>query len=155
NDLTTTGLTAYGVQLNFSGYTNLVTVGDKTDISPSVPFNPTFPLNLVGSGFARSDSIVLSSSPPAMADANGRVLLGTFRFTGLAPGLAFMVSSDAHTNGAADTLLASRVVIDSQIADRSALINVLSPGLAGDYNRDGVVDAGDYITWRRGMGTTF
>ncbi|MGL4514464.1 MAG: retropepsin-like aspartic protease [Lacipirellulaceae bacterium] len=29
------------------------------------------------------------------------------------------------------------------------------PGLAGDYNRDGVVNAGDYTVWRDGLGTTY
>ena len=27
--------------------------------------------------------------------------------------------------------------------------------LPGDYNGDGVVDAGDYIVWRNGLGTTY
>jgi serralysin len=27
--------------------------------------------------------------------------------------------------------------------------------LTGDYNRDGIVDAADYIVWRKGLGTTF
>ena len=30
-----------------------------------------------------------------------------------------------------------------------------SPLLPGDYNRDGVVDAADYVVWRKGMGTTY
>jgi hypothetical protein len=28
------------------------------------------------------------------------------------------------------------------------------PGLTGDYNNDGKVDAGDYVTWRKAQGTT-
>jgi hypothetical protein len=27
-----------------------------------------------------------------------------------------------------------------------------SPGLAGDYNEDGVVDAADYVLWRKNVG---
>ncbi len=28
-------------------------------------------------------------------------------------------------------------------------------GIAGDFNRDGIVDAADYVTWRKGLGTTY
>jgi hypothetical protein len=28
-------------------------------------------------------------------------------------------------------------------------------GLAGDFNNDGAVDAGDYVVWRKGLGTTY
>jgi hypothetical protein len=155
-DLSTTGLAAYGVRLNFGAYSSLVTVGAAGDISPALPFHPTFPLNVVGSGFAASDSIVPSNGA-AIADSNGRVLLATFRFTGLAPGLAAIVSADAHADPFADTLLAtsSGAVIDSQIANRAALITVLSPELPGDYNADGVVDGADYVVYRNGLGTTF
>jgi hypothetical protein len=31
----------------------------------------------------------------------------------------------------------------------------LVPGLAGDYNQDGAVDAADYVVWRKGLGTTY
>jgi hypothetical protein len=30
-----------------------------------------------------------------------------------------------------------------------------SPNLPGDHNLDGVVDAADYVLWRKGLGTTF
>src|SRR5262249_28456487 len=29
------------------------------------------------------------------------------------------------------------------------------PGLAGDFNSDGKVDAADYVAWRNGLGTTY
>ena len=31
----------------------------------------------------------------------------------------------------------------------------LIPGLAGDFNQDGAVDAADYAVWRKGLGTTY
>ena len=31
----------------------------------------------------------------------------------------------------------------------------LGPTLAGDFNEDGVVDAADYVVWRKGLGTTY
>jgi hypothetical protein len=32
---------------------------------------------------------------------------------------------------------------------------VISIGLAGDYNHSGIVDAGDYVVWRKGLGITY
>jgi hypothetical protein len=32
---------------------------------------------------------------------------------------------------------------------------VMAPGVAGDYNKDGVVDAADYVIWRNNLGTNF
>ncbi len=32
---------------------------------------------------------------------------------------------------------------------------ILSVDLVGDYNHDGVVDAADYVVWRKGLGTTY
>jgi hypothetical protein len=31
----------------------------------------------------------------------------------------------------------------------------LSPSLQGDYNGNGIVDAADYVVWRKGLGTTY
>ena len=35
------------------------------------------------------------------------------------------------------------------------LVAMPASGLAGDFNSDSVVDAGDYITWYKGLGTTY
>jgi hypothetical protein len=37
----------------------------------------------------------------------------------------------------------------------SVLLAVAMPGLPGDFNEDGQVDAADYIVWRIGLGTTY
>jgi hypothetical protein len=34
------------------------------------------------------------------------------------------------------------------------IVPAVAPG-PGDYNRDGVVDAADYVVWRKGFGTTY
>jgi hypothetical protein len=43
-----------------------------------------------------------------------------------------------------------------QLIDTGSMINlaVTVPGVAGDYNNDGSVDAGDYVVWRMNQGTT-
>jgi hypothetical protein len=43
------------------------------------------------------------------------------------------------------------------IADGTFLrgvVEYVSDGLTGDFNRDNIVDAADYVAWRKGMGTT-
>ncbi len=35
----------------------------------------------------------------------------------------------------------------------SVVLHVAAAGLAGDFNSDGKVDAGDYVTWRKNDGT--
>jgi fibronectin-binding autotransporter adhesin len=37
----------------------------------------------------------------------------------------------------------------------NGLLSVVSVGLPGDYNNNGVVDAADYVVWRKGLGTTY
>lgn len=37
----------------------------------------------------------------------------------------------------------------------AGLLSVVEPGLAGDYNHNGVVEAGDYVVWRKGLGTIY
>jgi hypothetical protein len=34
-------------------------------------------------------------------------------------------------------------------------LDLTATSLAGDYNQDGIVDAGDYVAWRSGLGTTY
>jgi hypothetical protein len=32
------------------------------------------------------------------------------------------------------------------------VLSVVGPGLAGDFNRDGAIDAADYVVWRKNIG---
>jgi hypothetical protein len=41
------------------------------------------------------------------------------------------------------------------VDDISAALVIASPSLSGDFNGDGVVDASDYVVWRKGMGTLY
>ena len=37
----------------------------------------------------------------------------------------------------------------------SGVLSVAVPGLSGDYNQNGTVDAADYVVWRNGLGTIY
>jgi hypothetical protein len=37
----------------------------------------------------------------------------------------------------------------------TGILSVASPGLPGDYNLNGIVDAADYAVWRKGLGITY
>lgn len=43
----------------------------------------------------------------------------------------------------------------SQLYTTGVLTVVAAPGLAGDFNGNGIVDAADYVAWRKGLGTTY
>jgi hypothetical protein len=54
-----------------------------------------------------------------------------------------------HFNGSNEADLRPRLVV------YSGDVNVIAPGLAGDFNDDGMVDAADFTVWRNNLGTTF
>jgi hypothetical protein len=37
----------------------------------------------------------------------------------------------------------------------TGVLAVVAPGLPGDFNDDNIVDAADYVVWRKGLGTTY
>ncbi len=41
------------------------------------------------------------------------------------------------------------------VGSTSVVLQAIVPGLPGDFNGDGSVDAADYVTWRKGLGTTY
>ena len=47
-----------------------------------------------------------------------------------------------------------RNAFDGTIAELEALLLGNDGGVPGDYNRDGTVDAADYVVWRKTMGQT-
>jgi hypothetical protein len=53
-----------------------------------------------------------------------------------------------HTNGSSNFDARPRLVV------LSADLGIVSPGLLGDFNDDGIVDAADYTVWRDNLGTT-
>ena len=48
-----------------------------------------------------------------------------------------------------------QMVLGYALATGEQGIVIVSPVVSGDYNGNGVVDAADYVVWRRGLGTTY
>jgi T5SS/PEP-CTERM-associated repeat protein/probable HAF family extracellular repeat protein len=67
-----------------------------------------------------------------------------------------IVSAGAGLSGAFATqdlpALGERLMWDIQYGADSITLTVVSIGLPGDYNQNGVVDAADYVVWRRSVG---
>ena len=51
--------------------------------------------------------------------------------------------------------LAGGLVWNTSQLYTTGVLSVASPGLPGDYNNNGIVDAADYVVWRKGLGTTY
>jgi hypothetical protein len=43
---------------------------------------------------------------------------------------------------------------DVQYNPNSVVLSIVSAGLVGDFNDDGIVNAGDYVVWRKNLNTT-
>jgi hypothetical protein len=127
---TDTGLTTSGLNSGGVGLTYNQAIASVTAITP----NPTFNNNsfFIGTGTSANPStlnvsqdvggIVAATSGP---DAN-RILLGTFRFTGVSAGTTLTLTVDPHS-GIDDNVLANGTVLDGLIANASAAITVTTP----------------------------
>jgi T5SS/PEP-CTERM-associated repeat protein len=79
---------------------------------------------------------------------------------GFAPaaGNSFDILDWGALNGTFDTIdlpaLAGGLTWDTSQLYASGVLAVAAPVLPGDYNDDGIVDAADYVVWRKNEGTT-
>lgn len=70
-------------------------------------------------------------------------------------GLPTNTAIDAASFGESSvTLLPTSGFITGSVLTSFSISAVEQPTTAGDYNNDGVVDAADYVVWRRNVGTT-
>jgi T5SS/PEP-CTERM-associated repeat protein len=76
-----------------------------------------------------------------------------------AAGDSFNILDWGSLTGTFDTLvlpeIASSLSWDTSQLYNTGVISVASVGLPGDYNHNGVVDAADYVVWRKGLGTIY
>ncbi len=71
-----------------------------------------------------------------------------------------LTSGDSFTILTAGNLINSGISLSGPLASAMSMSVVgnslvLTAGLSGDFNIDGKVDAADYVTWRKGLGTTY
>ncbi len=72
------------------------------------------------------------------------------------PGQQFTVLTAGSINNSGLALGGALASSFSLIVDStSVILQAIAPGLAGDYNHNGTVDAADYVVWRKGLGTTY
>jgi hypothetical protein len=83
-------------------------------------------------GFVTAAGINVISTPFRINRASD--FLGTRHFTGTMDEIA----------------LYDRVLSATEVGDHACSIEVLCGGTAGDYNNNGVVDAADFVLWRKG-----
>jgi hypothetical protein len=131
------GVASFGGNVHFGQLTNLEieiadtsqgTEYDTVDIAGTATLDGTLSVSLL-SGFMPSDGDVFD----ILTAAGG--ITGTFA-TEILPAL----SGNLFWNVVYGT--------------HSVALEVAAPGLAGDFNSDGSVDAADYVVWRNGLGTT-
>jgi hypothetical protein len=165
--LSSTGLQSGGVQLNYNTTyvgNSLITPNNNT-YSGSAPigFDPANNTAIIGNGsnglaIGQSALVVgqLGSESPVKAgsgspNTSNSILLGTFQFTGVSAGSSLTLTSAAFP-GSDVNVLADGTVIDSLIANSSAVITVTAvpePGtmILGGLLASGI--AGGYLRRRR------
>jgi hypothetical protein len=69
--------------------------------------------------------------------------------------LSLLVTAlDSETWGAANGFsLNMRFRSDDAILGQRPMLNIYYTPMSGDFNADGLIDAADYVSWRKGMGT--
>jgi autotransporter-associated beta strand protein len=94
-------------------------------------------LTLLGGGTANTADVGFISLAAGINEQVGSLVLGT---SPQLPGTYGATGSGAIN------------ILDEYFSG-GGIITVVAPGLPGDFNSDGKVDAGDYVTWRKNNGT--
>jgi hypothetical protein len=136
--------------------------GNGTDFTSSVP-NPTLSLtanfSLIGTGVTPNfgDNNVVSDNPMlAPLNFNGgltqtrALLAGSLAINAGDPSIVFIPAE--HDQRGAPFVRVSGGRIDIGAFEVQPII--VPPDLLGDYNLNGVVDAADYVVWRKTLGGT-
>jgi hypothetical protein len=134
-DLQIDGLALAGVRVSFG---NPAGIAEVSSIDENPAFNDGAAvkfINLAGSVAELNEGVLdLFFGPYVTADANGRILLGTFRFTGLATGVTSISVEEFSTLPEDDDFFtgAATVLDDFGIAPGSATLTVTpEPGAMG------------------------
>jgi hypothetical protein len=125
--LSTEKLGSAGVRLDNSA-TGVARVAAAGDVTGNPSFDDTDVVT-VGPDFASLNDAV-SANPPLSPDANNRILIGTFRFTGQSVGQFTVTTRDPHPElGFDDTLTGADTALDALIQNSGAVVTVVpEPG---------------------------
>lgn len=143
--LSANGLKSYGVQLNYDGASSAKVVNTTPGITNNAAFTGVDGKAIENNGglidFARSrDNIATGSVASTTNGAEERVLLATFRFTGLTEGSTLAFSADP--TGTTDTRLGDNTILDSLISGQSATITVTNVPEPGSLILTGILATG-------------
>jgi hypothetical protein len=175
NDGTITGTTDvnYGSLAKGTGLYGLVNVGQGGVFTPgnspgivtaaAVHFD-----NTVVSGAPTLEIELAGTTPGAEYDqlhVTGQLSLGgilqVFLIDGFTPasGQSFDVLDWSSLTGTFDDIqlpaLTGGLQWNTSQLYTTGILSVAAPSLPGDYNNNGIVDAADYVAWRKGLGATF
>jgi hypothetical protein len=143
------GLKDGGVGLSFNQA--IATVPSTSAITPNAAFDTS--TKSVGTGTASLNVFQSTSSPvlaPTSGTTAGAILLGTFSFTGVSAGSTFAVTAQPHPAPFSNNVLGDGTVIDSMIANASAVITVTAVPEPGSLLLAGLAAAGMGVgAWRR------
>jgi hypothetical protein len=151
-NLTAAGLTDGGVSLTFSA-SGPFTVTSTANIFPGPDFGGTNHTSLSTNSGTTTATVQVHNSTPVLAPTSGadqnRILLGTFRFSGVTPGSDLTVTTLPDPNSA-NNIDGNGVNLDSMIHNSSAAITVTAVPEPGSIVLTGLAASGfGFGLWKR------
>jgi autotransporter-associated beta strand protein len=139
-------LTASGASATLGGGNVTVTGGNiAIDNASANAIANSATLSLAGGGAAGVADVAFANLVAGLNDTiAGLILAGNTLGAG---------TYGSSTSGAANPGLAGLGLNPNEFFSGNGIVTVVLPGLPGDFNSDGKVDAGDYVTWRKNNGT--
>jgi fibronectin-binding autotransporter adhesin len=126
----------------------VLNTGSILDFELGAPGAPGVNSDLIN--VTAAGGLVLNGGSFALTDAGG-LAVGTYRLIDYAGTLGGAVANLGTLTGP----LGFTYALINNVGNTSIDLTVTAAGLAGDYNHNGVVDAADYVAWRKGLGTTY
>jgi autotransporter-associated beta strand protein len=126
----------------------VLNIGSILDFDLGAPGSPGINSDLIN--VTSPNGLTLNGGSVALTNAGGLVA-GTYRLIDYAGMLGGLVAKLGTPTGPAGFSYA----LVNNVSNSSVDLTVTATALAGDYNNNGVVDAADYVVWRKGLGTTY
>jgi T5SS/PEP-CTERM-associated repeat protein len=92
-----------------------------------------------------------ASGQQGIYDMTGGALVKVIDLTDLVDGRPIAGLSFSRSGLSGDPLAFQATFVDGS----QGIYTWSQPGITGDFNHNGVVDAADYVSWRKGLGTTY